>query len=130
MSTVISTVLNIVIGGLIMGGIYALISMGLSIQYGVARILNVSHGEFIMIAAFLTLGAQFRPCVSHSRPDHLLSLHVFDRLYPSHHRLQRLALVSRSAAAYEGNAMLLSFGLMFIMSNIGLLIWGSNAEGI
>ena len=45
---------NIIITGLIMGSIYALISMGLSLQYGVAKILNVTHGEFIMVAAFLT----------------------------------------------------------------------------
>ena len=49
------TVLNVISSGLIMGGVYAIIAMGMSIQYGVARILNVSHGEFIMIGAFLTL---------------------------------------------------------------------------
>ena len=45
---------NILSSGLIMGGVYAIIAMGMSIQYGVARILNVSHGEFIMVGAFLT----------------------------------------------------------------------------
>ena len=48
------TILNIVIFGLLMGGIYALIAMGLSLQYGVARVLNISHGEFIMLGAFIT----------------------------------------------------------------------------
>ena len=48
------TILDVVIGGLILGGIYALIAVGLSLQYGVARVLNVSHGEFIMIGAFAT----------------------------------------------------------------------------
>ena len=45
---------NIIISGLLMGGIYALIAAGLSLQYGVARVFNVAHGEFIMIAAFIT----------------------------------------------------------------------------
>ncbi len=44
----ITTVLDVVIAGLLLGGLYALIAMGLSLQYGVARVLNVSHGEFIM----------------------------------------------------------------------------------
>ena len=50
----IVTILDVAIGGLLLGGIYALIAMGLSLQYGVARVLNVSHGEFIMIGAFST----------------------------------------------------------------------------
>jgi len=50
----IVTFLDIVIAGLLMGGIYALIAVGLSLQYGVARVLNISHGEFIMIGAFGT----------------------------------------------------------------------------
>jgi len=48
-------ILNVVISGLLMGGIYALIAMGLSLQYGVARVLNISHGEFIMLGAFTRL---------------------------------------------------------------------------
>ncbi len=40
---------DIVITGLLLGGIYALVSVGLSLQYGVARVLNVAHGEFIMV---------------------------------------------------------------------------------
>jgi branched-subunit amino acid ABC-type transport system permease component len=51
---VFTIVLDVVIGGLIMGGIYALIAVGLSLQYGVGRVLNISHGEFIMIGAFAT----------------------------------------------------------------------------
>ena len=50
----IVTFLDILIAGLLMGGIYALIAVGLSLQYGVARVLNISHGEFIMIGAFVT----------------------------------------------------------------------------
>ena len=50
----LTTVLDIAITGLLIGGIYALIAMGLSLQYGVARVLNVSHGEFIMLGAFAT----------------------------------------------------------------------------
>ena len=47
-------ILDIVIAGLLLGGLYALIAMGLSLQYGVARVLNISHGEFIMLGALAT----------------------------------------------------------------------------
>ena len=49
----IKLVFDVAITGLIMGGIYALIAMGLNLQYGVARVLNVSHGEFVMVGAFI-----------------------------------------------------------------------------
>ena len=48
------TILDIVIAGLLLGGLYAIIAMGLSLQYGVARVLNISHGEFIMLGAVST----------------------------------------------------------------------------
>ena len=44
--------LDILISGLMLGGMYALIAMGLTLQYGVARILNLAYGEFLVGAAF------------------------------------------------------------------------------
>ena len=41
--------LDFLIGGLVVGGIYALIAIGLNLQYGVARVLNLAYGEFLML---------------------------------------------------------------------------------
>ena len=49
------TILDVVAAGLLLGGIFALIAVGLSLQYGVARVLNIAHGEFITLGAFATL---------------------------------------------------------------------------
>ena len=43
--------LELIASGLITGGIYALVAMGLNLQYGLMLILNVSHGEFLMLGA-------------------------------------------------------------------------------
>ncbi len=124
------TVLNIIISGLIMGGIYALISMGLSLQYGVARILNVTHGEFIMMAAFLTW-----VMVSTAGINPLLALVIccpvtFLVGYLLHITIFRwLKKSSIVTTVFESNAMLVCFGLMFIMSNAAMQIWGSNNRG-
>ena len=48
---------ELVASGLITGGIYALVAMGLNLQYGLMRIMNISHGEFLMLGAFLTWSA-------------------------------------------------------------------------
>ncbi len=46
--------LDVSIAGLLLGGLYALIAMGMSLQYGVARVFNIAHGEFIMLGAMTT----------------------------------------------------------------------------
>lgn len=37
-----------------LGGTYALIALGLSLQYGIARIMNLAYGEVLIAAAFIT----------------------------------------------------------------------------
>ena len=44
--------LDFLLAGLVIGGIYALISVGLNLQYGVARVLNLAYGEFLMLAGY------------------------------------------------------------------------------
>ena len=43
--------MDILISGLLLGGSYALIAMGLNLQYGVARIMNLANGEFLVLGA-------------------------------------------------------------------------------
>lgn len=47
---------QILIGGLLQGGIYALAAFGLSISFGVLNVLNVAHGEFLMLGAITAYG--------------------------------------------------------------------------
>ena len=43
--------MDILISGLLLGGTYVLIAMGLNLQYGVARIMNLANGEMIVLGA-------------------------------------------------------------------------------
>ena len=57
--------LELVATGLITGGIYAVVAIGLNLQYGLMRIMNIAHGEFLMLGAYFTWlaahGAQGQP---------------------------------------------------------------------
>ena len=44
--------LEVTLQGVTLGGMYALVAMGLTLQYGVARIMNLSYGELLIAAAF------------------------------------------------------------------------------
>jgi branched-chain amino acid transport system permease protein len=121
------TILNVVIDGLLMGGIYALIAMGLSLQYGVARVLNIAHGEFIMLGAFITWVMYTMFGI-----NPLLSLVVVGPIvfiigFLLHRTLfTRLRVTAPNPGAYEASSMLATFGLLFIIQNVALLIWGGD----
>lgn len=126
----IITILEIVIAGLLLGGLYALIAMGLSLQYGVARVLNVSHGEFIMLGGLTTWTLQ-----SSFGINPLLSLAVCGPVafllgYILHRTLfKHLFSTSETPTIFEGNSMLASFGLMFVIQNLALIAWGPEIRG-
>ncbi|MBN1106041.1 MAG: branched-chain amino acid ABC transporter permease [Deltaproteobacteria bacterium] len=122
--------LDIFIGGLIMGGIYALIAVGLSLQYGVGRVLNVSHGEFIMLGAFATWSLYTFLGISP-----LLSLLICGPVlfiigFLIHRSLfQYLRRKAESPGAFADSSLLASFGLLFIIQNIALIIWKADIRG-
>ena len=49
--------LQAAISGLLNGGVYALISMGLALIFGVVRVVNFAHGEFLMVGMYLAYWA-------------------------------------------------------------------------
>ncbi|MBW2066260.1 MAG: branched-chain amino acid ABC transporter permease [Deltaproteobacteria bacterium] len=126
----IVTFLDIVIAGLLLGGIYALIAVGLSLQYGVARVLNIAHGEFIMLGAFATwmLFTMFgiNPLLSLAicgPPIFLIGFFLHRTLFRS------LLKSSISVDVFEGRSLLASFGLFFMIENLAILTWGGDIKG-
>jgi branched-chain amino acid transport system permease protein len=124
-----TTFLDISVAGLIMGGIYALIAIGLNIQWGVTRVLNMSHGEFIMLGAF---AAYFLYKVLGISP--LLSLVICSPFFfiigLLLHRILFLRLLksSESMSGYEISSLLAAYGLMFILSNAAALVFGARLK--
>ncbi len=124
------TFLNIVIAGLLLGGLYALIAMGLSLQYGVARVANFSHGEFIMLGGMITWTLYTKFGV-----NPLLSLAVcgpatFILGFILHRTVfKRLFASSASPAIFESNSVLASFALLFIIQNLASIGWGTQQHG-
>ncbi|MDD5204449.1 MAG: branched-chain amino acid ABC transporter permease [Deltaproteobacteria bacterium HGW-Deltaproteobacteria-15] len=122
--------LDVVIGGMLMGGIYALIAVGFGLQYGVARVLNIAHGEFIMLGAFcawtLFTAAGISPLASIfiCAPFFFaIGFVIYRILYTP------LRVSSGSPAVFEGNSMLASFGFLFVIQNLALIIWGAPVKG-
>lgn len=126
----ISTILDIAISGLLLGGIYAIIAVGLSLQYGVARVFNVAHGEFIMIGAFATFVLHtifgINPLISLVIAGPFVLLIGF---FIHKTILRSLLQSSYSMEHFEGRSIMLCFGLMYVIVNIAILIFTNNQRG-
>ena len=48
--------LDTLVQGLLLGGLYALFAAGLSLVFGIMRLVNLAHGDLIVLAAYLILG--------------------------------------------------------------------------
>mgnify|MGYP000256182474 CR=1 FL=1 len=119
--------LDIVITGLILGGIYALVAVGLNLQYGVGRVLNVAHGEFIMLGAFLTFSLFTQFNVNPLLALLIIGPGLFLIGYVVHQILfQYLRSTSITTDIFSGRSLLVSFGLLFVTQNIMLIVWGAD----
>jgi len=119
--------LGLIVLGVMGGTIYGLLAMGLSLQYGVCRVLNITHGEFAMLAAVLTFA------FSQLGINPLLAPVIIGPiLFGLGFLLQTTlfkAIKARapSPGAFEGNALLAAFGVMYVIMYLARLKWGSVA---
>lgn len=120
---------EIAVSGLLTGGIYALVALGLNLQYGLMRVLNVAHGEFLMVGAYLTYSLHAAWGI-----DPLLTLLVTGPASLGaglvlHRLLYAPALAGGGAEGFEGRSLLVSFGLLFVLQNGALLVWSADLKG-
>ena len=122
--------LELAASGLITGGIYALVALGLNLQYGLMRIMNISHGEFLMLGAYLTWLAhtvfEINPIVFLPVVALLLfgaGLLVYWLCF------RRIARTSPSVDVIEARSLLIGFGLMYLLQNAAYLAWGADLRG-
>jgi branched-subunit amino acid ABC-type transport system permease component len=121
--------LDFILGSLVIGGIYALIAIGLNLQYGVARVLNLAYGEFMMLAGyaaffgFTLLGAPpIATAVAGVPVAFGLSWLLFR--YVLHPLLKR----SADPGKREVDSILSTFGLLFLLQGLALVAWTSDPK--
>jgi branched-chain amino acid transport system permease protein len=118
-------ILQLTIVGILQGGVYGLLAMGLSLQYGICRVLNITHGEFIMVGAMLTF--TFSELGIHPL---LAPVIIGPLLFVLGFLLQSTLFRYLKAKApaqpvFEGNALLAAFGLLYIFRHVAQITWSS-----
>jgi len=123
-------VVDILVGGAILGALYSLIAVGLNLQYGVTRILNVAHGDFLMIGAYLTYFCFTLLKLSPYSSILIIGPAMFLVGYLIYTAILRPVVASsKSAEEVEFRSLLLCFGLSFIVQNFAMALWTSNYRG-
>ena len=122
--------IELLASGLITGGIYALVALGLNLQYGLMRILNIAHGEFLMVGAYLTWMVQTSFGLS---PLMMVpvSFVLLMALGMAIHWLcfRRLSATSPNLDIFEARGLMVASGLMFLVQNAVNWIWGGDLRG-
>ena len=122
--------LELIGSGLITGGVYALVALGMNLQYGLMRILNIAHGEFLMVGAYLTWMAHtslgLNPLLMIPVAFAVLAAAGFAIHFLC---FRRLVSTSPNLDIFEARSLMVAFGLMFLVQNLVSWIWGGDLRG-
>jgi branched-chain amino acid transport system permease protein len=113
--------LQTLVNGILLGGLYACIGVAFSLLYGVMNLLNLAHGSLIMIGGYISFFAFQRLGVDPflSLPLSMISLFIIGYL------IQRV-IINRVVDANIFMVMILTFGIDLILVNVALLLWSAD----
>lgn len=116
-----------VINGILLGGLYALFGLGLALVFGVMRVVNLAHGEFVVLAAyFASYLASLLPGVSPLLLIAPVALAAFALGY-----LLQATLVNRAVASADPLVpVLLTFGVAVVLRNLMVELFGADPRAI
>ena len=117
----LATVAQAVVNGLLIGGIYALVSIGVSLIFGVVKIVNFAQGEFVMIGMYISFFL-----ATYFGVDPLLSLFVsMPALFVVGVLVQHF-LIRRVLGLGDMPQIFLTFALSLLLLNLSLLLFTAN----
>jgi branched-chain amino acid transport system permease protein len=117
--------LNAVVQGVLLGGLYALLATGLSLVFGVMRLVNLAQGDLTILAAFLALAVVETTDLN---PLHSLVV-VVPLMMAGGYFLQRL-LLNFTLERGVLPPVLVTFGLAVILQNVLLGVYSADSQGL
>ena len=115
--------LNDLISGISLGSVYAIIALGYTMVYGIAKMLNFAHGDVIMVGAYVVFysTAAGMPAI----PAVLLSVVICTVLGMV---IEAVAYRPLRSAASPLAVLITAIGVSYLLQNLALLFWSSNTK--
>jgi branched-chain amino acid transport system permease protein len=111
--------LQAIVSGLLTGGVYALIGVGLNLIFGVMKIINFAHGSLLMLGMYSTYWL-----FTFFRIDPYLSLAITVPLLFLIGVIIQKVLINPIIEYPENNQLVLTMGVMLFLENLALFLWG------
>ncbi|MDD6143686.1 MAG: branched-chain amino acid ABC transporter permease [bacterium] len=115
--------LSYLCNGISLGSVYAIIALGYTMVYGIAKMLNFAHGDVIMIGAYIAFCAMqywgLPPIISV-----IAAMAVCTALGVTIERLAYKPLRKATSLA----VLITAIGMSYLLQNIALLVWGANPK--
>jgi len=115
--------------GIFVGGLYGLAAVGLSLVFGVMKMLNVAHGELLMLGGYVTFWFfslyhvdPFLSLIPSAFVLFLLGMVLYKGLFSPLARLQEEVKIK--------NSMLVGFGLSLIFQNLAIRLWTADERSV
>jgi branched-chain amino acid transport system permease protein len=116
---------NVIIQGVLTGGLYALFATGLSLMFGVMKVVNLAHGDLAVVAGYIAVGIIF---VTHV-PVLLSFVIVVPVMAALGYALQR-TLIQSALDRSVLTTLIVTFGLSVVIENGLLQFFSANTRGI
>ena len=117
------TFLSYLISGISLGSVYAIIALGYTMVYGIAKMLNFAHGDVIMVGAYISFCATSY-MGANPLASVLMAIAVCTVLGMAIERLAYKPLRQAPALA----VLITAIGVSYFLQNAALLIWSSNPK--
>jgi len=113
------------VNGILAGGILAVVALGFSLVWGIMNIINLAHGAFIMLGAYITY-----QLFTSLHVDPFASIPIsFAIMFAFGYVIQKY-VINNVARAPVLTTFLLTFGLSLLLVNLALMIWSGDARAV
>lgn len=114
-----------IVNGLLTGGVYSLMALGLSLIFGVMRVINFAHGDMMVWGMYLTLWLFTSFAV-----DPYLSIFLTGAAVFLLGAAVQRGLVNRILTAPHEMQILLMLGVALVLENLALMVWGPDPRRV